>query len=250
MTDAISFDRAVGYYDRTRALSPSAMTEIVELLTSEAREPVLEIGVGTGLISLPLAERGLRVTGLDISNEMLRQLRAKGEMPVVLGDATRLPFATRSFGSAIAIRVFHLLPNWRQAASELVRVLDPGGRVLVCFGGYGGEWKTVMQAFADRAGARLHPDGLQDILDLDEHMESLGLTRRELATINDHREVTWERVVSDLEAGLYSWTWPVEASVRERAAHATRRWIESELGSLSEPREIFLELPWVSYDVP
>lgn len=250
MADAISFDRAVEYYDRTRALGAEAMGATVELLTAEIQEPALEIGVGTGLISLPLVDRGHEVAGLDISGEMLRRLLAKGSMPVVRGDATKLPFRNDSFGSAIAIRIFHLLPKWKVAADELVRVLRPGARILVCFGGFGGEWRDVMRSFADNAGVELHPDGLRDIGDLDAHMKNLGAARRELSTIIDRREITWNAVLSDLERGLYSWTWRISPDERRIAAERTRAWTEERFGSLSEPRVVDLDLPWVAYDMP
>ena len=69
----------------------------VDLLASLAGSgPVLELAVGTGRVALPLAARGVRVDGLEISPEMVEQLRAKpggGDLDVVIGDMAdfRLP---------------------------------------------------------------------------------------------------------------------------------------------------------------
>jgi SAM-dependent methyltransferase len=65
-----------------------------EIASAEAVDPVaaggaLELGIGTGRIALPLAARGVRVAGIDLSPDMVARLRAKpggGEIPVAIGD--------------------------------------------------------------------------------------------------------------------------------------------------------------------
>ena len=115
MDDAIPFDRAVDYYDRTRALTPGTQARMIEMLTAElaGRGRVLEIGVGTGRIAVPLREAGVDAAGVDISMPMVQRLLAKTDarFPVALGDATRLPFRDGSFGGAIAVHVLHLIPK-------------------------------------------------------------------------------------------------------------------------------------------
>src|SRR5439155_24677412 len=103
---SVAFDRAADYYDRTRAVSPRAMAGVVGLLAAEYRERgrVLEVGVGTGRIALPLAEAGVAVAGVDLSRPMMDRLvqKAGGRSPVPLAvaDATTLPFAGGTFGAA------------------------------------------------------------------------------------------------------------------------------------------------------
>src|SRR5712692_9676783 len=103
---SVGFDHAVDYYDETRGLSPEASRATTELLASEFRrcERLLEIGVGTGLLALPLLQRGFRVDGIDLSAPMIQRLREKAGAAALLGlataDATRLPFRGDSFDGA------------------------------------------------------------------------------------------------------------------------------------------------------
>lgn len=104
----------------------------------------LEIGIGTGRIALPLLEHGAHVSGIDISERMIERLRAKyaaeraarpaapwGELEVTRGDITALPYPTASFGAVIAVHVLHLVPWWRLAFDEALRVLRPGAPLLL-----------------------------------------------------------------------------------------------------------------------
>ena len=68
---------------------PAAIEPVVEFLAELAGDgPALELGIGTGRIALPLAERGVEVHGIDLSSAMVARLRAKSggdEIPVVIG---------------------------------------------------------------------------------------------------------------------------------------------------------------------
>src|SRR5215472_16926867 len=125
---SVSFDRAADYYDDTRGLPDAAMARLLELLIDRlsVRGTTLEIGAGTGRFTVPLRAAGLHVVGIDISPAMLGKLRQKDPAaPVLLADATRLPFPDGAFGSALAVHVLDLIPAWRAAVAELVRVLRP-----------------------------------------------------------------------------------------------------------------------------
>ncbi|MCG8920719.1 class I SAM-dependent methyltransferase [Actinokineospora sp. PR83] len=90
-------DRIADIYDRVHSnwTPDDTVDTVVELADGG---PVLELGVGTGRVALPLAERGVKVTGVDISEPMLAQLRAKdpdGRVETVLGDFIDLPVTGR-----------------------------------------------------------------------------------------------------------------------------------------------------------
>ena len=85
----LTFDEAnAAAYDELAVLGDEA--ETVELLASLAKGgPALELAVGTGRIALPLAERGVRVDGIDFSEPMVAKLRAKpggDKLGITLGD--------------------------------------------------------------------------------------------------------------------------------------------------------------------
>ena len=107
---------------------------IAALAAPERGERALEVGCGTGIYTAWLAEQGLEVTGLDCDPAMLAAARA--EVPqgrLVEGDATALPFAEGEIDLALAVTLFCFLDGRQRlaAARELVRVVRPGGRVVV-----------------------------------------------------------------------------------------------------------------------
>jgi ubiquinone/menaquinone biosynthesis C-methylase UbiE len=92
---------------------------------------VLEIGAGHGAATPELRRRVPRVTSLEWSHAFAANLAARGGGGcVVQGDAAALPFAEKSFSSAIAVLVLHHLRSLEQqewAFREIFRVLRPGG---------------------------------------------------------------------------------------------------------------------------
>jgi SAM-dependent methyltransferase len=91
---------------------PAVIAETVDFLAKRARSgTALELGIGTGRIALPLAQRGVPVHGIDLSPDMVAQLRAKpggAELPVTIGDFS----STRVEGSfALVYLVFNTISN-------------------------------------------------------------------------------------------------------------------------------------------
>ena len=117
---------------------PAAIEPVVDLLVELAGDgPAVELGIGTGRIALPLAQRGLEVHGIDLSSAMVARLRAKpggDEIPVVIGD-----FATaRAEGRfSLAYLVFNTINNLttqneQVACFENVAAhLEPGGQFVI-----------------------------------------------------------------------------------------------------------------------
>jgi len=134
---SLSFDRAAGFYDQTRAF-PAGMSEHVAAVVVEwlgAHSNVLEIGVGTGRIAKPLLAAGLSITGIDLSRNMMNRLRETlGDLPapaLLNGDITQLPFASESFDAVIGVHILHLVGGWQQAIDEAMRVMKAGGSLLL-----------------------------------------------------------------------------------------------------------------------
>lgn len=249
----MAFDRAVDYYDRTRALPPGVEEAMVEVVSAElgGRGRVLEIGAGTGRIALPLRSAGVDVFGLDLSLPMLERFvdKAAGPVPVVTGDATRLPFRDGSFGAAYAVHVLHLIPAWQAAVRELVRVVEPGGVLLVSQGWWGlVAYVDVIEAYTEAAGIELRHVGLNHEEELDAALPDA--TPRELVRLEGTQTMTLGEMVGRLQEGLYSFTWGLDLAARNRGADAAAAFAEETYGSLEEPRAIPQEMYWRAYDLP
>lgn len=89
-------DRFAGIYDEVHAhlSTPDAVDPMVDVLTDLAGEGrALELGIGTGRIAVPLAQRGVEVHGLDASEAMVAKMREKpggADIPVTIGDFEQL----------------------------------------------------------------------------------------------------------------------------------------------------------------
>lgn len=100
----------------------------------EEKLRVLDVGVGTGFLSLPLAELGHDVVGVDISEGMLSAARKKAKeralnLDLRIGDAEALDLDDESFDAVISRWVLWTLPNPEKAVREWGRVVNPGGKV-------------------------------------------------------------------------------------------------------------------------
>jgi SAM-dependent methyltransferase len=94
---------------------------------------VLELGAGPGAGTEALKRLAPRITSLEWSHEFAARLSAKNRNAVVQGDAAALPFAERTFSSAIAVLMLHHLRTraaQESAFREAHRVLRPGGSFL------------------------------------------------------------------------------------------------------------------------
>ena len=97
---------------------------------------VLEVGIGTGL-NLPLFPRRTRITGIDLSEEMLRKakerVRELGLTNVTLRamDATVMDFPDNAFDSAVATYTISAVPDPVGVLREMRRVVKPGGSIVV-----------------------------------------------------------------------------------------------------------------------
>lgn len=109
----------------------------VEFLAGLAQGgPVLELAVGTGRVALPLAARGLAVSGVEASPEMVALLRAKpgGDIPVAMGNMADVPVSgPYRLVYLVFNTLFNLVDADRQADCfrNVARVLTPGGAFVI-----------------------------------------------------------------------------------------------------------------------
>jgi SAM-dependent methyltransferase len=120
-------------YDADTASMP--VEPVVEFLEPLAGGGALELAIGTGRIAVPLAARGVRVAGIDLSPDMVEQLRRKtDEIPVAIGD-----YATTQVDGtfSLAYIVFNSIVNNTTQDGQVATFanaaahLDPGGTFVV-----------------------------------------------------------------------------------------------------------------------
>jgi ubiquinone/menaquinone biosynthesis C-methylase UbiE len=252
LTESVSFDRAANYYDQTRSLPDELMDVLVSRLLAEIpREGLcLEIGIGTGRIAVPLMGRGVRVVGVDISMEMLHRLQAKRrDAKIALADATRLPFRDATFGSAIASHVLHLVPDWRRALDELVRVVGPGGVLLISRGADPAhEWNlAVRRRFFTEAGDPPWLPGMRRMDEADAEMRLRGAEVRVLEDVWNESTMSIEDLLAAMEQGIWAACWAIDDDTRRKAAAATREWARGQFGDLEAPRPHRQHSDWRAY---
>jgi ubiquinone/menaquinone biosynthesis C-methylase UbiE len=133
---APTFDDDFGHSIRTPA-ERKAWDRILDLVLRE-RTPgdALDVGCGTGFHSFELAARGYRGTGIDFAPSMLAEARRKAAKRAVAirfehGDAEQLTFPSQSFDLVITRHVLWTLPHPDLAIDEWIRVLRPGGRLVI-----------------------------------------------------------------------------------------------------------------------
>ena len=127
---ASSYDRSIGFFER-RVFG----AEHRSWACAEAQNETLEVAVGTGL-NLPLYDADVRLTGIDLSPEMLsiaKQRAAESGQAVDLreADAHQLPFADASFDTVVCTYSLCNIPDPYRAVGEMKRVLRPGGRLIL-----------------------------------------------------------------------------------------------------------------------
>ncbi|MGZ6563141.1 MAG: methyltransferase domain-containing protein [Solirubrobacteraceae bacterium] len=110
----------------------------VDDLRLPAGARALDVGCGAGLVSAELARRGLEVTATDSSIEMVKKAQQHAHdlgvgdaVQVGLADAHELPFADLQFDLVVALGLLPWLHDPRRAVGEMVRVLRPGGWIVV-----------------------------------------------------------------------------------------------------------------------
>lgn len=130
------YDRTTPHYDRMiRWMERWLLVGGRRWVCRRAGRKVLEIAVGTGR-NLPFYPRDVRLTGIDLSPQMLAVVRDRAddlalEADLRLGDAQALPFADGRFDTVVCTLGLCSIPDERQAVREAWRLLRPGGRLVL-----------------------------------------------------------------------------------------------------------------------
>lgn len=265
--ESVNFDRAADYYDATRALPADSMDALTALLAAElaSHQPCLEIGVGTGRIALPLHDRGITLAGMDLAAGMLRRLVAnaggRSPFPLLQGDATRLPLAADVFGSVLAVHVLHLIPDWRVALDEALRVLRAGGVLVASFPGDGRSrrlprdategtpWAGAVREALRRHGIARTPIGARDPGQVAGYLDGRAAARPlESVTVRETR--TLAHALDSIERQLYSWTWQFAPEQARAVGSDIRAWAARENVPLDAEYQVESDIRWWAFELP
>jgi ubiquinone/menaquinone biosynthesis C-methylase UbiE len=136
-------DAVAGIYDAKHveifnALEQGRLTRIVAELVALTGLPspdVLDMGAGTGNVSLKFAALGCKVSAADVSVQSLERLARKAPAGAPISthriDGERLPFPDGSFDIVTSYSVLHHIPDYLLAVREMARVLRPGGYLYI-----------------------------------------------------------------------------------------------------------------------
>jgi SAM-dependent methyltransferase len=125
---------------------------LVERVGAAPGLEILDVATGSGNVALAAAMRGASVTGLDLTPELLEVARRRAadadvDVRFIEGDAEELPFQSDSFDRVTSCFGVMFAPRHEQAASELMRVVRPGGMIAFTAwtpeGLIGGTFKAV-----------------------------------------------------------------------------------------------------------
>jgi SAM-dependent methyltransferase len=202
--------------DEAEMFDPAVVEPAVAFLAELAGDgPALELGIGTGRIAIPLAQRGVRVHGIDLSEAMVARLRAKPDaerIGVTLGDFA----TTRAPGPfSLAYLVFNTIGNLTtqdqqvQCFENVATHLEPGG----CF--------VIEVGVPDLQGL---PHG--ETFRLDDITERhVGIDQYDVANqgLVSHHFFRTEDGSYERSSGPFRYVWPAELDLMARIAGMTLR---------------------------
>jgi len=123
------FDLIAFAYDRL--LGPPHADDLKGLLKLPVRGRLLDAGGGTGRASFPLRPHVDGVVVADLSRQMLRKAIKKWGLDCIQARTEQLPFPDGTFARVMIIDALHHFADQEASIAELVRVLKPGGRILI-----------------------------------------------------------------------------------------------------------------------
>jgi SAM-dependent methyltransferase len=243
-----SFDRVAKIYDATRGLPPQAEAAVADSLSAifgNAGCRVLEVGVGTGRMAVPLLSRGCRVTGVDIARRMLAALRRKSRgVDIVVGSAFELPFADAAFDGALFVHVLHLVSDPGLAVRVALPKVRSGG--VMVFAGEDvpgeGSWRAARALVCD-AVREISGIELRDFLG---HLRALEAIGSELGSAGTEATrvplAAWEfpfsgaGFLAQLEGRQLSWMWQIPDADLPAVVERVRAGLSERFGDLEPPR--------------
>jgi ubiquinone/menaquinone biosynthesis C-methylase UbiE len=247
----VSFDRVAAEYEETRFLPESIAIEMARFVSFGLRPTdwILDAGIGTGRLGRALIREHPRTIGVDVSPVMMRRVVEgmagdSGSPSLTLADLRALPFAGATFARILTVHVLHLIPDWRQALSEMWRVLAPEGELI--FGVEDRQPTEVREYFLRHAEERglLPPRIGAHSAEVRTELERLG------GEVNTHRpeEMRWQREVpiratlKALKQRTYSILWEMPEAAHQELVEATENFARERFGTLERAETVTTQI--------
>ena len=246
--DYLSFDNLTEFYDETRVFDESCFSAALAYLTDRfppARyQNMFYPGIGTGRIAIPLAERGYRISGVDISQNMLTLLREKLSqteeyLPVSsqAGNVLDLPFPDNTFGIAIAVHLFYFIRDWKTAVDEVMRVVKRNGIFVLMHTGMGTEvpfMNEMYKSLCSNQGYAIPKTGVDSNREVSDYCETLGYKTE---WIRDRWQwiyrIRLDKALSYIRSRAYSFTTFASDEIHDKAVQGLIEEIKQQYGSLN-----------------
>jgi trans-aconitate methyltransferase len=148
-------------YGREGAFVHKLAGGVVEWLDVKPGERILDLGCGDGQLTVQLAAKGARMTGVDSSAAMVETAKSRG-VDAEQGSAERLPFPAAEFDAVFSNAALHWVRRQDEMMAEVRRVLKHGGRFVAEMGGHGNiaAIRVALMAVLERHGYGDREDGV------------------------------------------------------------------------------------------
>ncbi len=245
------FSTVAKRYDATRDVPELVLTDCYERLMRDGTLPrigaILDVGCGTGQMSIPLLRSTLRIVGIDVSDAMVRIASSKVETGLParyeVGDARAIAFEDGAFDAVVFSKLLMHVEDWKDCCRELVRVAKSGSHILhlIDRGTYADSVRREFTRRIDELGFKdRFPGAISSSGRIPEYMASLGCGVRTLRDdgLSWHRDVTRRQSLAYFEDRLFAEFWYVPIEVYDRVLSDTTEWAVAQPGSLDEPERL------------
>src|SRR6266540_2524841 len=138
--DPVEYDKVTYPNYGGSIISQVELADILQLAETSSDSTILEIGMGTGRILLPLSRRGLVTVGVDADPRMVKRLSQRirsdsstHEVHLLVAEGEHLPFRPGLFDAVVCIRVLRYFEKPWRAVAQMAQILRPGGRLVLEF---------------------------------------------------------------------------------------------------------------------